>query len=178
MNYTVLDLIKLVYWKILTPTYFRKAKIIRQPLRLRGKKYMRVGPGFTTGICCRIEVLETGQKIKPELFIGRNVEINDFVQIACARSVFIGDNTLIASNVFISDHDHGTKVFDGIPPSARDLYIKDVYIGSNVWLGKNVCILKGVRIGDNVIVGAGSVVTKDIPSNSIAVGSPARVIEK
>ena len=63
-----------------------------------------------------------------------------------------------------------------VPPMIRELYAKPVNIGSDVWIGEKVSILPGVTIGDGSIIGAGSVVTKDIPSFTIAVGSPAVVI--
>ncbi len=116
------------------------------------------------------------------LIIGNNVQINDAVHIAAVENVEIGDNTLIASRVFISDHDHGCYTFlnsesnPEVPPIARPLMSAPVKIGCNVWIGENVCILSGVTIGDGAIVGAGSVVTKDIPAQSIAVGNPAKVI--
>ena len=53
-----------------------------------------------------------------------------------------------------------------------------IFIGNNVWIGANCCILPNVHIGDNCVIGAGSVVTKDIPSNSVAAGNPAKVIKK
>ena len=60
----------------------------------------------------------------------------------------------------------------------RLVWAKPVTIGDNVWIGGSVTILPGVTIGDNVTIGAGSVVTKDIPSNSIAVGNPCKVVKK
>ena len=57
-------------------------------------------------------------------------------------------------------------------------YAKPIKVGNNVWIGGNVTVLPGVSIGDNVVIGAGSVVTKDIPSNVIAVGNPCRVIKE
>jgi lipopolysaccharide O-acetyltransferase len=89
---------------------------------------------------------------------------------------------LIASRVFISDHNHGNYHIQDYesgpdtPPANRPLSSRPVHIGRNVWLGEQVCILPGVTIGDGVIVGANSVVTHDIPSNSIAAGNPARLI--
>ena len=78
------------------------------------------------------------------------------------------------------DHDHGKiEVTDlGLPPNKRKLYSKGpVIIGDNVWIGEGVCILSNITIGQNSIIAAGSVVTKSIPSNSVAAGNPARVLK-
>jgi acetyltransferase-like isoleucine patch superfamily enzyme len=87
----------------------------------------------------------------------------------------IGDNVRLDSGLTILTHDFATYVFllvykDFVPATAK------VKIGSNVYFGRNCTVLKGVTIGDNCIIGFGSVITKDIPSNSVVVGAPARVI--
>lgn len=89
--------------------------------------------------------------------------------------VSIGENCLLNRNTTILTHDFVTKVFLNldwgfINSSGR------VVIGNNVRFGQNVMVLKGVTIGDNVFIGAGSIVTRDIPSNSIAVGAPCKVV--
>ncbi|MBK8955148.1 MAG: acyltransferase [Saprospiraceae bacterium] len=113
--------------------------------------------------------------VQGKLIIGDHTYINDNVRIVSHREVQIGNQVLIASGVSIYDHDHQLKwqehelTFDGYITSP-------VKIGSRVWIGDKVIILKGVTIGDNVVVGAGSVVTADIPSNTIAAGNPCKVI--
>lgn len=87
----------------------------------------------------------------------------------------IGENVFLHRGTIILTHDWASWCFvnthnEFIPSHGK------VKIGNNVWLGENVSILKGVTIGDNVIIGLGAVVTKDIPSNSIAVGVPAKVV--
>lgn len=88
--------------------------------------------------------------------------------------VYIGDNTLFAPGVCIACAGHA------IHPEERTIYdtSKPIYIGKNVWIGANSTILAGVHIGDNSIIGAGSVVNKDIPDNVIAVGNPCKVLRK
>lgn len=118
-----------------------------------------------------------GQVFEPLLIIGDMVCINRNVHIGCINRITIGQGTLIGSNVLITDHSHGDKEYD-LSPSSRPLYSKGpIVIGENVWIGENVCILPDVTIGDNCIIGAGSIVTKSIPCNSIVVGNPARVIK-
>ena len=110
---------------------------------------------------------------------GRNIEVGeDFfanynLVILDVGKVKIGKNAQIAPNVAIYTAGHP------IHPDSRNSgyeYGISVTIGDNVWLGGNVCIMPGVTIGDNAVIGAGSVVTKDIPSNVIAAGNPCRVI--
>ena len=88
--------------------------------------------------------------------------------------VTIGDDCFIGPNVGIYTACHST---DPVERNKRREWALPVIIGDNVWIGGSVTILAGVTIGDNVTIGAGSVVTRDIPSNSIAVGNPCRVIK-
>lgn len=89
--------------------------------------------------------------------------------------VTIGDDCFIGPNVSIYTACHST---DPIERRTRKEWAEPVSIGNDVWIGGSVTILPGVTIGDNVTIGAGSVVVKDIPSGSVAVGNPARVIKK
>lgn len=166
---------------VLTRIFFSGARLVRFPIYIRGRSSMKLGYGLTTGVNVRLDA--TAPRGSPSVLnIGCNVQINDSVHIGAIEKVVIGDNVLIASRVFISDHNHGCyQVQDDlsspeIPPADRPLSSRPVNIGNNVWLGEQVCILPGVTIGDGAIVGANSVVTRDIPPNSIAAGNPARVI--
>lgn len=85
--------------------------------------------------------------------------------------IHIGSGTLVASNTSILSHEHIFVKPDG------SYYMSDTFIGKNCFIGIRCIICPGVHIGDEVVVGAGSVVTKDIPSNSMAVGVPAKVIK-
>ena len=114
--------------------------------------------------------------------IGKNVQINDCVHIAVTNSVTIGNDVLIASKVFITDHNHGSysdEFHDNPdePPYNRKIYSKPVVIKDRVWLGENVAVMPGVTIGEGVIIGCSAVVTKSIPPNCIAAGNPAKVIK-
>lgn len=181
-KYDFIGKIKLFYSFIITKILYRKARLIRQPFDIRGKKYIELNSGFTCGFGCRLEAYPENKNEKVLIF-GKNVQINDYVHITARKKVVIEDNVLIASKVFISDLDHGCyssdTIFDmNIIPTERKLFSKPVIIHKNVWIGENVSILSGVEIGENSIIGAGSVVTKNIPMNTIAIGNPARVIKK
>ena len=106
--------------------------------------------------------------------VGNYVLISPGVRISAAESITIGDACMIAANVYISDSDwHGlynrTRPFRCTAP---------ITLGNNVWIGDSAIICKGVSIGDNSVVGAGSVVTRDVPDNTVVAGNPAREIKK
>lgn len=113
---------------------------------------------------------------KGTLEIGDGFGVNNFSRIVTHEHVTIGDNVTLGQSVSILDHDHNYKMTDGI--MSLDGYVTSpITIGSNVWIADKCTILKGVTIGSNVIIGANSLVNKDIPDNSIAAGSPARVMK-
>ncbi len=107
--------------------------------------------------------------------IGNDVYINFGCIILDCGEVTIGDNTLLGPNVGIYLANHA---FDAQERINGGCFGKPVHIGSKVWIGGDVKILAGVTIGNNSIIGTGSVVTKDIPENVIAVGNPCRVLRK
>ena len=107
--------------------------------------------------------------------IGKRFFANFNLTILDEAPVTIGDDCFIGPNVSIYTACHST---DPTERNTRQEWARPVSIGNNVWIGGSVTILPGVSIGDNVTIGAGSVVVKDIPSNSIAVGNPCRVVRK
>lgn len=107
--------------------------------------------------------------------IGDNVYINFGCIILDCSEVTIGSNTLLGPNIGLYAANHSTDATERINGGC---YGKPIHIGNNVWLGGDVKVLQGVTIGDNTIIGAGSIVTKDIPDNVIAVGNPCKVIRK
>lgn len=120
------------------------------------------------------------QIFSPSITIGDNCDIGEYNHITACNRITIGNGLLTGRFVIITDNGHGEFDKDSaiIPPAKRKLISKgDVVIGNNVWLGDKVSILAGVHIGDNVIVAANAVVTKNIPSNCIAAGVPAKIIK-
>ena len=182
-RYTFLGILNLFIFKVKTYFIFKNARLIRFPFRVRGKNYIKIGKGFTTGFNCRIDAFNHDNLTGYLIDIGENVEINDDVHIAAVERISIGDNVLIASKVYIADHNHGgyKGPFQDSPlstPQSRKIFTDPIVIEKNVWLGEFVCVLQGVTIGEGSIIGAMSVVTKNIPPHSIAVGSPAKVIKR
>ncbi|RKD86403.1 sugar O-acetyltransferase [Mangrovibacterium diazotrophicum] len=118
--------------------------------------------------------------------VGNNVIININCTFVDCNKIEIGNNVLIASNVQIYTATHSTDVnerlVDNWDSDSRLPYFRTfalpIKIENNVWIGGGVIILPGVTIGENSVIGAGSVVTKSIPANSVAVGNPCKVIRK
>ncbi|OIP81661.1 MAG: acetyltransferase [Porphyromonadaceae bacterium CG2_30_38_12] len=113
-----------------------------------------------------------GKLIKRGLKVGKNLTRMSGVVIDPSHCwhIEIGDNVILAPNVHILAHDASTK------PFLNYTRIANIKIGSRVFIGAGAIILPGVSIGDDVVIGAGSIVSKNIPANSLAVGSPAKVI--
>jgi acetyltransferase-like isoleucine patch superfamily enzyme len=182
-RYGLLGSIKLLISFIYTKLFFNQARLIRLPFDIRNKKSIKIGKGFTTGFGCRLEAYPQKDISEAILIFGENVEINDYVHIAVGEKIVIGDNVLIASKVFISDLNHGNYKGENpdsplSTPNSRKLSTNPIIIKDNVWIGEGVCIMPGVTIGYGSVIGALSVVTKDIPDYSIAVGSPAKVVKE
>jgi acetyltransferase-like isoleucine patch superfamily enzyme len=110
-----------------------------------------------------------------KIIIGHGTAINNnFVMIADKSSVIIGCRCLIGPNFFVTDSDfHGIKVAER---NAENYETSSVFIGDDVFIGDNVRVLKGVTIGAGSVIGSGAVVAKDVASNSVAIGVPAKVI--
>ena len=168
--------------------YFKKCEkiFIAGSFQITGKKHIEIG-SFSAGSRIRIDAIKVFEKqsFKPIIVIANNVVVNNDFHLACTGSIFIGNNVLIGSNVFITDHDHGiysTNISETSsphePPALRKLTSNGyVNIGDNVFIGEYVSILKNVTIGQGAVLGAHSLVTKSIPDYSLAVGNPAKVIK-
>ena len=171
-KYAVL-LLRLAAWKLR----------LRGRLRLDGIAF--IGPG------CRIEVgpnavLELGRwswlghgcKIRcheGRVAFGAKSVMGQECTISAYQSVSIGRECVIADRAMLIDFDHGTVEPDR-PIRLQGIYKRDVRVGHNVWIGYGACILRGVTVGDNCVIGTNTVVTKDIPSNAVVAGVPARVL--
>ena len=155
------------------------------PLRLQGGGSRRIRIGDRTSIKAYSilgcwEHYGKDEHYEPEIIIGNDCNIGEFCHITAINKITIGDGLLTGRFVYIGDNAHGGLSWEeaDTPPVKRHLKSKGgIMIGRNVWIGDKVTILGGVTIGDNVIIGAASIVTHDIPSNSIAGGTPARVIK-
>lgn len=150
-----------------------RIRIVWSQVKIQGIGGICFGQRFTAGRALWLQTIGDGR-----LTIGDNVNMSDWVHIGALSSITIGNGCLIGSKVLITDHSHGSTADIAsetlVRPDARRLQSKGpVVIEDNVWLGDAVAVLAGVTIGKGAIVGANSVVTHDIPNNTVWAGAPA-----
>ena len=152
--------------------------ILKPYLQLSGYKNIKIGYNTTILTNSRLSVYGNSNDINIQ--IGNDCYICfGFSALASSQAkIIIGDNVLFASNVLVTNENHGINPELDIPYMSQPLSAKDVYIGNGCWIGEQVCILSGVSIGEKCIIGAGSVVTKSIPDYCIAAGNPAKVLKR
>ena len=166
--------------------------LIQQPARLINARYISIGDDVSLGPGCMLNAIRRypgsflagapddiqPQEFEPSIRIGNRVSATGYLTIGAVSSVVIEDDVLLASHIFISDNRHGYSRTD-IAYMYQPLEgIQPVIVGQGTWIGEHVVIMPGVKVGEYSIVGANSVVTKDVPARSMVVGSPARVIRK
>lgn len=129
-------------------------------------------------MCAGDLILYEGVKVRiaknAKCSFGHHTYLNRSATIDCTLEVHIGDYCAISDNVQILDSDFHTIIHEGKTSEKS----KPIHIGNHVWIGRSAIILKGVTIGDGAIVGAGSVVTRDVPPRCLVAGNPARVIKE
>ncbi|MCD8372573.1 MAG: sugar O-acetyltransferase [Clostridia bacterium] len=104
--------------------------------------------------------------------VGENVFINSGCCFQDQGGIFIGDGSLIGHQAVLATLNH-----DLIPENRKNMIARPIILGKNVWIGAHATILGGVTIGDNAVIAAGAVVTKDVPENAVAAGVPAKIIK-
>lgn len=184
-HYSFLGFCELVYSVIRSRLINRHIRYFNFPIILKGKRFIDFGNNLTAGYYCRFEAYPNNSDKKKRIIFGNDIQLNDFVHISAIDHVEIGDGTLMASHIYISDNSHGK--YNGVegedsspltPPDHRVYITSPVIIGKNVWIGEGVIVLPGVTIGDGCVIGAHSIVNKDIPAYSMVVGSPAKIIKE
>ena len=147
--------------------------------RIIGGKRIFIG-NSKIGKASVLTAWESRSNCSPEIKIGNNCNIGDYCHITAINSIIIGDGVLIGRWVTITDNSHGGTTLEELrmSPLNRQIVSKGpVVISNNVWIGDKATILPNVTIGEGVIVGAGAVVTKDVPDYCVVVGNPAKVVK-
>lgn len=162
----------------LYPTFMHVGKKtnVETVLKLYGSKHIWIGNNVTIGKLCWLAAgYETGS-CNPILKIGNGCRIGNLNHIYATDSIIIENDVLTADKVYISDNLHSYSDIT-IPIHTQPIMQKkNVIIGEGSWIGEHVCII-GATVGKHCVIGANSVVTKDIPDYSVAIGVPARVIK-
>lgn len=160
---------------------FGKNSVICFPVNtLYNEHYIHVGAGTMIGPNCTLSAgMMPGQTCitDPVVSIGDRCLIGKGSAIVGHFSIVIGDDVWTGHNVYITDQNHGYEDVSR-PIGAQSMPEKPVRIGHGSWIGYGSVVLPGAEIGDHVVIGANSVVTGEIPSYSVAVGSPAKVIRR
>lgn len=151
---------------------------------LFGAKYISVGRNCYIGSNVQLSAWDSmalnGSTYIPSIVIGDGTSIGDESHITAINKITFGENVLLGKKVLISDNAHGFTSLSNMrtPPLDRKMFSKgEVVIGNNVWIGEKSSILANVHIGEGSIIGANSVVTKDIPAFCVAAGNPAKVLK-
>jgi acetyltransferase-like isoleucine patch superfamily enzyme len=146
------------------------------PDRIEGQKFISIGNNTTINTKAWLLAFNEGSQL-PQLNIGSRCQLGRFIHIVCLRKVTIEDNVLIADKVYITDNAHGYKDVS-LPIYKQPLvFLGDVCIGENSWIGENVSII-GAKIGRHSIVGANSIVKGEFPDYCVIVGAPARIVKR
>lgn len=172
----IISRVSAMYWKSRFAR-FGAGSAISSPAMLVGARYIEIGSRVNIWPGGRLEALPT-EFSNGKIVIGDGTCIQPYVHIGSVLRVDIGEGVLVASGVYISDHDHSFHDPQDPPITNKSVVASAVSIGDFVWLGERVMVLKGVSIGEHSVIGAGAIVTKDIPPYSVAVGAPARVIRR
>lgn len=172
--------IKDKYWRLHTQMFFKRkfAKIgkrsrIIKPIQLDEVSSVILEDGVY--ISEGAWIMGNSNKSKT-LEIGSYTTIGHYFHIVAKQSICIGEKVLIADKVFITDCTHNYKNIEKAIIDDEVMVLGNVKIGTESWIGENVCIC-GASIGKHCVIGANSVVTSNVPDYSVAVGCPARVIK-
>jgi acetyltransferase-like isoleucine patch superfamily enzyme len=182
-----LDTLSLAYYRVKTQVFYRRVfkslgpgTTIRRPLMISHPEYITVGKNVLIRDGARLETPMTRPGRAPDLRIGDNTNIEQNVHIICHNRVHIGPNVSITGHCAIVDVTHPYEdIANGTKIGAR---IQDddaaVEIGAGSFIGYGSVILPNTRIGRHVVVGANSVVTRDVPDYSVVSGVPARLVRR
>jgi acetyltransferase-like isoleucine patch superfamily enzyme len=170
-------------WRSRNFKHFGNNSKLGRNIHIVGKKYIEIGDNVYIGKDTGLTAFCLDNSLKnSRIIVGNGCVFGYSNHITAINGIIFGENLRTGKNVLFSDNSHGNpqnKDLLKLHPDKRPLYSKGkIIIGNNVWIGENACILANVKIGDGAIIGANSVVTHDIPPHSLAVGVPAKTINK
>ena len=146
-----------------------------RPLELEKRNELLKNMFAEIGDGCYIEPPLHSNWAGKHVHFGKGVYANFNLTLVDDTHIYVGDYTMIGPNVVLATAGH--PILPELRPMAYQ-YNMPIHIGKNCWLGAGVIVLPGITIGDNSVIGAGSVVTKDIPANVVAVGNPCKVLRE
>lgn len=157
--------------------YYGKGTKIISALNIMGFQNISIGDYVYIAYKSSLSAIPLSGETECLLEIGSETQIGNFNHIFCTKSIKIGKHVLTADKVYISDNTHQYKDIS-IPIRLQPIVqLNSVEIGDGTWIGENVCIM-GAKIGKNCVIGANSIVNKDIPDYCLVIGSPAKIIKK
>jgi acetyltransferase-like isoleucine patch superfamily enzyme len=158
--------------------HFGRGASVMPPLRFWGEWRIAIGEAVFLGPGCWLQTLPDGENRSVALVIGAGTSIAGACHISALRDVRFEEHVLMARNVYVSDHIHRyTERGEPVQEQGIDK-LAPVLIKRGAWIGENVVICPGVTIGRGAVVGANSVVNRDVPDYSVAAGAPARVVKQ
>lgn len=168
-------------WWVFNLLFFKelgKKSYIKNPILLT-KKYIKLGENVWILNNSRIEgIVQYNDKLfEPHIIINKHVTIQQNLHLTCAKEVYIGEYTAIASNVTITDIHHSYEDVN-IPIELQDIKVDPVFIGEECKIYNNVVILPGTKIGKHCTIGANSVVSGEFPAFCVIAGIPAKIKRK
>lgn len=171
-------LLHMIVGKIQYGSYGKKS-IIAKPMKITGKDKIFLGENVRISFGARIECISNWNKsnFKSSIVIDDNTSFEQFVHITSAGKIIIGHDCVFSSRVLITNIDHDYHYINK-NVLEQPLIVNDVKIGDYCFIGMDVKIFPGVKIGNNVIVGANSIVLNDLPDYTVCVGTPAKPIKK
>jgi lipopolysaccharide O-acetyltransferase len=174
----ILGVLRLLRDLLFSSIFVKTGSLVRHPFYIRRLGKLNLENDIRCGSGLVIDIISENA----ELTIGKNFKASYRLHIGCGKKILIGDNVLIGTDVYISDHMHGNyngkiQTDPNQMVNSRSLSYGEIIIGNNVWIGDKVCILPGVYIGNNSIIGALSIVNKNVAANSIYGGVPAKKLK-
>lgn len=182
-----LNVIQMVFYRLKGLLYYRhvfgsfgSGSVLYKPMMLSNPRFMHIGKNVTIRQGVRLEAIFLDPTNPPELRIGDNVNIEQNVHIVCHSRVVIGNDVSITGNCAIVDVTHPFHdVHDPAKIGSRIQVERSfVEVGDRSFLGFNAIVLPNVHIGSYCIVGAHSLVTKDVPDYSVVAGNPAKILQQ